>query len=178
MPTTGDLESVKWDMTISASLTLLLAVGTFSGALLGKNAVATGECEKTAGMQVYSNVFVHKETGDLLGYDLALKRSGDSGVDALLYVYEGGESDEGIPLSGQISNGRLSVQGTWVEHGVEYPSKKEIVQTHFVKIVGTLESAAFRGELTIEGVGEREQVRLKRVKTIWSCKKWNPSLVN
>jgi len=126
-------------------------------------------------MQVYSNVFVHKETGDLLGYDLAIKRDGDSRVDSLLYVYEGGDSDDGVSLSGQISNSRLSVQGTWVEHLVEYPSKKEIVQNHFVKIVGTLDSAAFRGELTIEGMGEREQVRLKRVKRIWSCKNWNPS---
>ena len=38
----------------------------------------------------------------------------------------------------------LSVQGTWVEHPVEYPSKKEIVQTHFVKLAGTLDSTAFR----------------------------------
>ena len=30
-------------------------------------------------MQVYSNVFVHEETGDVLGYDLALKRKGDLG---------------------------------------------------------------------------------------------------
>jgi hypothetical protein len=125
-------------------------------------------------MRVYSSVFVHKETGDLLGYDLAIKRNGDSGVDALLYVYEGGESDEGVPLSGQISNSRLTVQGTWVELLVEYPSKRKIVQTHFVKVVGRLDSGAFRGELTIEGMGEREQVRLKRVKTIWWCKRWNP----
>ena len=122
-------------------------------------------------MQVYSNVFVHKETGDVLGYDLAFQRNGDLRVDALFYVYEGGNSDEGVPLSGQISKNRLSVQGTWVEHLVEYPSKKEIVQTHSVKIVGTLGSTAFRGELTIEGMGEAEHVQLKRVKKIWSCKK-------
>jgi hypothetical protein len=42
-------------------------------------------------MQVYSNVFIHKETGDVLGYDLAIKHDGDSTVDALLYVYEGGK---------------------------------------------------------------------------------------
>ncbi len=122
-------------------------------------------------MQVYSNVFVHKETGDLLGYDLALNRRGDATVDALLYVYEGGPSDKGVPLSGQISKNRLSVQGTWVEHLIEYPSKKEVVQTHSVKIVGTMDPTAFRGELTIEGMGEREHVKLKRVKRIWSCKK-------
>jgi hypothetical protein len=122
-------------------------------------------------MQVYSNVFVHPETGDVLGYDLALKRNGDLGVDALFYLYEGGNSDEGVPLSGQMSKNRLSVQGTWVEHLVEYPSKKEIVHTHSVKIVGTLGSTAFRGDLAIEGMGEAEPVQLKRVKYIWSCTK-------
>jgi hypothetical protein len=152
---------------------LLIAVLALSGTLLGQK--AADECGKTAGMEVYSNVFVHKETGDLLGYDLALKRGGDSSADALLYVYEGGESDEGVRLSGHISDKLLSVQGTWVEHLVEYPSKKEIVQTHFVKIVGTLEPASFHGELTIEGMGEGEQVRLKRVKKIWSCKKVDAS---
>jgi len=156
-------------------LNLLLAVVALSATLLAQNTVPADECERTARMQVYSNVFVHEETGDLLGYDLALKRKVDSGVDALLYVYEGGDSDAGVPLSGQISNNRLSVEGTWVEHLIEYPSKKEIVQTHFVKIVGTLDAAAFRGDLKIEGMGEREQVKLKRVKRIWSCNRWNPS---
>ena len=32
-------------------------------------------------MKVYSNVFIHEETGDLLGYELAIKRNADSGVD-------------------------------------------------------------------------------------------------
>jgi hypothetical protein len=165
---------LKFSMNISASLNLLLAV-SLSGTLLGQNRVASDECERTAGMRVYSNVFIHEETGDVLGYELAIKRSADSGADALLYVYEGGNSDAGVPLSGQISNNRLSIQGTWVEHLVEYPSKKEIVQTHFVKIAGTLNNAAFRGELTIEGMEEQEQIRLKPVKRIWSCRKWNPS---
>ena len=171
----GDPRQWKSDMTISVKLNLLLAVVAISGILLAQNTVAANECKRTAGMQVYSNVFVHEETGDLLGYDLAVKREVGSGVDALLYVYEGGESDAGVPLSGQASNNRLSIQGTWVEHLVEHPSKKEIVQTHFVKIVGTLDAAAFRGDLTIEGMEEREQIQLKRVKRIWSCKKWNPS---
>ena len=50
-----------------------------------------------------------------LGYDLAIKRNADSSVDALLYVYEGGAVDGGIPLSGQVVNKRLAVQGTWIE---------------------------------------------------------------
>jgi hypothetical protein len=87
-------------MSIPANLNLLLAVVAFLGTSLAQNKVATDECERTAGMQVYSNVFVHEETGDLLGYDLAVKREVGSGVDALLYVYEGGESDAGVSLSG------------------------------------------------------------------------------
>jgi hypothetical protein len=152
-------------------LTALLILVGLARPLLGQTAVATDECGRTAGMQVYSNVYLQEETGDVLGYDLALKSNGDLEADALLYVYEGGNSDEGVPLSGQISKSHLSIQGTWVEHLVEYPSKKEIVQTHSVKIVGTLDSTVFRGELTIEGMGEREHVKLKRVKRIWSCKK-------
>jgi len=153
-----------------ASLNLLLAIFAFSGTLVAQNTVVSGECKKVAGMQVYSSVFIHQETGDLLGYDLALKRNADSTVVALLYVYEGGESDPGVALAGTVSNNHLAVQGTWIEHQVEYPSKKEKVQTHFVKIEGKLDYAVFRGDLTIEGMGEREQVQLKHVKTIWSCK--------
>ena len=103
--------------------TLLILVSS-ARTLAGQATIPTDECGKTAGMEVYSNVFVHEETGDVLGYDLALKRHGDIGVAALFYVYEGGNSDEGVPLSGQISNKHLSVQGTWVEHLVEYPPKK------------------------------------------------------
>jgi len=161
-------------MTIQAHLRLLFAV-TLSGTFFAQNRVAADECERTAGMQVYSNVFVHEETGDLLEYELAIKRNADSGADALLYVYEGGNSDAGVPLSGQISNNHRSIQGTWVEHLIEYPSKKEVVQTHFVKIVGTLDTAAFRGDLTIEGMEEQEQIQLKRVMRILSCRRSNSS---
>jgi hypothetical protein len=158
-------------MPISANLSLLLVVAAFSSTLFAQSTVAADECKRTAGMQVYSNVFVHEETGDLLGYDLAFKRDAHSGIDALLYAYEGGESDPGVPLSGRLSNKQLRIQGTWVEHLVEYPSKKEIVQTHFVKIVGSLGGAVFRGELTIQDMEERQQIELKRAKTIWSCKR-------
>lgn len=157
-------------MAVSAPLILVAVVAGLSGTLLAQKPAVTDECVRTAEMQVYSSVVVHKETSDVLGYDLAVKRDGDSNVDALLYVYEGGESDDGIPLSGQISNDGMSIQGTWVEHLTEYPSKKEIVQERFVEIVGKLDSTIFRGELTIEGMVDQQQVRLKRVKRIWSCK--------
>jgi hypothetical protein len=76
----------------------------------------------------------------------------------LYFTYmKAGRATQGVPLSGKASKNRLSIQGTWVEHLVEYPSKKETVQTHFVKIVGTLDAAAFRGDLTIKGMGELGQ---------------------
>ena len=122
-------------------------------------------------MEVYSNAFAHEETGDILGYELAIKRHDDSTVEAFFYVYEGAPNHEAIPLSGHISSKNLSIQGNWVEHLIEYPSKKGIVQTHFVKIGGVLNSTSFRGEVTIEGMGERDSVLLKRIKTIWLCKR-------
>ena len=166
-------------MATSARLTVLLAlVGFSSTPANAQKPGASDECARTSGMQVYSNVSIHRETGDLLGYELAVKRNADSSVDALLYVYEGGGSDDGIPLSGQVVNKRLTVQGAWVEHLIEYPSKRTIVEKHFVKIVGDLGPAALSGELTIEGMNEREAVRLKHVKRIWSCMNWNPSSLN
>lgn len=119
-------------------------------------------------MEVYSDAFVHEETGDLLGYELAIRPKGD-GVDALLYVYEGGESD-GIPLSGKLSGQALVIEGNWVEHLIEYPSKKEIVQTHFVVIKGTITPARFQGALKIAGLTDHRSIRLKRVDHIWICR--------
>ena len=144
-----------------------LSVGSLC--LEPQTAATENPCVKTAGMQVYSDVFVHEETGDLLGYDLAIKRQGNSGAEALLYVYEGGESGEGIPLSGQVSKNRLTLKGTWVEHLVEYPSKREIVQQHSVEILGALDLANFRGEVRIGEIEDHQQIRLKRVKNVWFC---------
>jgi hypothetical protein len=101
---------------------------------------------------------------------LAIKQHDDSTVDALLYVYEGAPNDDGIPLSGRISGKNLTIQGNWVEHLVEYPSKKEIVQTHFVKIGGTLDSASFKGKVEIEGNAPPGESRLKRFEQIWVCR--------
>jgi hypothetical protein len=115
-------------------------------------------------MRVYSNVFVQEETEDVLGIELVPQRNADSNAEALLYVYEGGNSDPGVPLSGQIANSRLRVQGTWVEHLIEYPSKREIGQTHFVKIAGTLDTTMFHDEVTIEGMEEQAKTRLRHVK--------------
>jgi hypothetical protein len=127
-------------------------------------------CTRTASMQIYSNAFLSEESGDLVGYELVLKEVGNSAVETLLFVYEGAP-DDGIPLPGHISGKKLTIEGNWVEHLTEYPSKKEIVQTHLVKIDGTLDSSWFRGAVRISGMVTPDTVRLKRVDRIWVCKK-------
>lgn len=131
---------------------------------------ASEECLRTSSMRVYSNAWLSKETGDLNGFEVALKQTADSKIDALLYVYEGGLSD-GIPLPGGASGNNVTIEGAWVEHLVEYPSKKEIIKTHQVKILGTLDSKSFRGKLTIRDLSVDEDVKLRRVGNIWPCKR-------
>lgn len=126
------------------------------------------ECARTANLQTYSSAFVDRETGDLNGYELAIDEHKDSTVNAFLYVYEGGES-EGIPLPGHLSSDKLLISGTWVEHLIENPSKKEVVQTHSVKISGVLKPSSFQGKLNIEGMETDQYIRLKRVKHVWGC---------
>jgi Ankyrin repeats (3 copies)/Ankyrin repeat len=129
------------------------------------------DCARTAQMDVYSDAQVSREAGDLSGFELGLDKPNGSHRRALLFVYEGGGS-EGIPLTAiaQGSN-RLIIEGTWVEHLTEYPSKKEIVQTHRVRIAGKFTPRIFRGTISIEGLGiaNPENMQLKRVKRIWVC---------
>lgn len=155
-----------WTREIFLLCALVHSVGSLG--LRAQTAEIEDPCLKTAGMQVYSNVFMHEETGDLLGYDLAIKRLGSSGAEALLYIYEGGEAGEGIPLSGQVSKNQVTLRGTWIEHLLEYPSKRKILEQRSVEILGILTLANFSGELTISD--DHQHVRLKRVKKIWSCK--------
>jgi hypothetical protein len=86
-------------------------------------------------------------------------------MEGLLFIYEGGAAD-GRNLPGHISGKKLTIEGDWVEHLIESPSKKEIVQTHLVKIDGNLDSKWFRGTVTIGDIFESRAVRLKRVNHI------------
>jgi hypothetical protein len=147
---------------------LALLVGSLRVQAQQMSVSVPDQCARTADMLVYSNVFIHKETGDLLGYELAVKRMGVSGAEALLYVYEGGKADEGIPLSGQISKNRLSLKGTWVEHLIEHPSKKNITEEHSVEVFGTMDTVAFHGEIAISEM-DHQRVKLRHVKRIWPC---------
>ena len=129
------------------------------------------ECARTSQMRIYSNAFLSKETGDVGGIELALLEHDDSIVDALLYIYEGAANDDGIHLPGRIAGKRVTVEGNWEERVVEYPSKREVVQTHFVSIDGTLDSTWFRGRIKIQGLSMPATIQLKRVKHIWVCKR-------
>jgi hypothetical protein len=129
------------------------------------------DCGRTAEMRIYSTAYLSQETGDVGGIELAIQDKSDSTVDALMFVYEGAPNDDAIPLSGRLDSEHLTLQGIWVEHLVEYPSKKEVVQTHLVSVNGTLDLSSIRGDLKIEGLDFPEKIRLSRVSQIWMCKK-------
>lgn len=127
------------------------------------------ECSPTAGMEIYSNAWASAETGDVGGFDLALRRNG-SQVDGLLYIYEGADNTDGIPLSGTVAGKTATLEGTWVEHLTEYPSQKEVVQRRSVRLVATLGPGLVRGTVSIQGSARTEPIRLKRVQQIWRCR--------
>jgi len=97
------------------------------------------ECERTAQMRVYSNASFIEAAGDVVGYELAVQRREGTSIDALLYFYEGVPNKDGISVSGHIAGGKLAMEGDWVEHLIEQPSNKEVVETHHVTVNGTLD---------------------------------------
>jgi len=143
---------------------------------LSAQEASDAECSQISPMSVYSNAWIDQETTDLNGFELALKQMGESKIAALLYVYEGTLAD-GIPLPGHISGRSLIIEGTWVEHLVEYPSKTETVQTHLVKIAGAMDSKSFRGRITIKDLSFDEDVMLERVRNVWRCKSYVSTII-
>jgi hypothetical protein len=137
--------------------------------LIASAQASADPCVQTKSMRIYSNAYIHEETGDLLGYELAIKQRPDASIEALLYIYEGSTAGEGIDLPGQISGKDLTIAGNWIERSIEYPSKKEIVQTYSVRINGTLSLTAFLGRIKIADLEEGE-IKLRRVNHIWACK--------
>jgi hypothetical protein len=152
----------------NCSLCFVLFVLSLFPSAFGQDAWK-GECARTADLKIYSGAFTAEQTGDLEGYELAIDERKGPSASVRLYVYEGAAS-EGIDLPGHITSDKLVVQGNWVEHLIEYPSKKEVVQTHFVKISGTLTPSLFEGNLTIESMEKNQAIKLRRVKRIWMCK--------
>ena len=129
------------------------------------------DCAGTAQMDIYSDAQVSKVTGDLSGFELALGNPNGSRRKALLFLYEGSVSN-GIPLTANINGGHVSIQGTWVEHLTGGPSKKDTVQRHLVRLVGTLTPKILLGTISIEDfqIANPDKLRLKRVTQIWACK--------
>lgn len=152
------------------ALALLVAVVVSARNSFGQSRVPD-ECARTAQMDVYSDAQVSRVTGDLSGFDLALDKPNVSQRNALLFVYEGGGS-EGIPLPITANRDNVVIEGTWVEHLTEYPSKKDIVETHRVRITGRITPTSFRGTISIEGleIMNPDSMLLKRAKQIWPCK--------
>jgi hypothetical protein len=132
----------------------------------------TQECVQTAHMNIYSDAQVSSVSGDLGGFELALdKNSNGPQSKALLFVYEGSYS-EGIPLTATINGDHLLIEGTWVEHLTEYPSKKDIVQKRFVRLRAHFTPKTLQGTISIEGleIANPDKMRLKRVRQVWDCK--------
>jgi hypothetical protein len=148
---------------------ILMSILLSIASLIASAQTSLDRCAQTKSMRIYSNAYVHEGTGDLLGYELAIKQHHDAAVEALLYVYEGSAAGDGIDLPGHISDGNLTVAGNLTEHLIEFPSKKKIVQTHFVRINGTLNQTSFLGKIMIADLDQGE-IKLKRVNHIWMCK--------
>lgn len=129
----------------------------------------TEACSETARMEIYSDAWFSNETGDVNGFELALEPPSGERRKAMLYVYEGAANTEGIPLALTAAGKNVVIQGTWVEHLIEYPSKREIVQKHFVRITATMTPDLLRGDLSIEGMVKPTRISLKKVKRIWLC---------
>ena len=146
----------------------LLSLVPFLGFGASQN-TSPDECAKTAHLQIYSNAVFVEEAGDVVGYELVFQERNRKSAEALLYVYEGVPNEDGISVSGQISGTKLTMAGNWVQHLIEEPSKREIVETRPVEVSGTLDSNRFRGTIKISGLAT--SVTLKRVGHIWMCRR-------
>jgi len=126
-------------------------------------------CAQTAHLQIYSNAVFVEEAGDVVGYEIAFQQRKRNSIDALLYFYEGVPNEDGVHISGQISGVNLTMRGNWVQHLIEEPSKKEIVETHPVEVAGTLNPNRFRGTIKVSDLAT--PVTLKHINHIWVCRR-------
>jgi hypothetical protein len=130
-------------------------------------ALAKDECQQTATYKIYSNAFYSQETGDVGGYELALKPTTGNSYEALLYVYEGVPTLDGISLVGHRQGTTVSLEGNWRQELVEHPSKRNITQTQHVKLKGRISGSHFRGSVQIDN--DSSSLSLKLVNYIWRC---------
>jgi hypothetical protein len=132
---------------------------------------AKNECPQTTTYRIYSNAFYSKETGDVGGYELALKPTTGNSYDALLYIYEGAPNTDGIAMTGTGQAPTISLEGNWIEELIEYPSKRHVTDTKHVKLKGRFSKAKFSGLVQIDN--DSSPFSLKSTNHIWLCKALN-----
>jgi hypothetical protein len=123
------------------------------------------ECNGNLCLQVYSNADFIEEAGDVIGYELAFEPRSGKSIKAQLYIYQGEPNTDGIDVSGHFSDGKVMMEGKWIQHLVEEPSNKEIIESQPVEITGTLDPKWFRGIIRVSG--HAEKVTLKRTDRTW-----------
>jgi hypothetical protein len=126
-------------------------------------ALAKDECVQTASYKIYSNAFLSQETGDVGGYELALKPTTGNSYEALLYIYEGAPILAGIPLVGGKQGATISLE--WHQELVEHPLN--ITQAQHIELKGRISGNHFRGSLQIDN--DSSSLSLKLVNYIWLC---------
>ncbi len=129
---------------------------------------AKDECPQTLVYRIYSNAFFPEESGDVVGYDLALKPTNGNSYESLLYIYEGAPNLDGISLVGDRKGATISLEGDWREELVEYPSKRNITRIQHVKLKGRISERHFRGLLQLDSTSF--PLSLKLANHIWLCK--------
>jgi hypothetical protein len=129
-----------------------------------------GICAQPNRLKTYSNASFIEEAGDVVGYEFVLQRPHSGSIHAFLYDYEGVPNAAAISLSGRISGTKVTMEGDRVQHLIEQPSGKEIVETSHVGVEGILGSTWFRGTISIGNNTTPDHVQLKRVGHIWTCK--------
>ena len=136
--------------------------------IIGSAAAQQGDrdyCEAASSGVAYSNAYVHRETGDTLGYAIVLR----SDNKAIVYVYEGGAPSQ-IELPFERTGNRVVIRGVWHEKLIEYPSRREFVKDRPVLVDGVLLGDTLKAMITIADL-DRLEVKLKRVAHILGCGK-------
>lgn len=126
------------------------------------------DCSRTSHMRIYSNATYVEEAGDVVGIELAFSRLSDKSVSALLYVYEGAPTKDGVPLPGQFTGSTLAIEGIWVQQS-RNSSGGKIAHRVPIKLYGQLDERKFVGTIQIDAVSP-QAIQLQRVDAVWLCR--------
>jgi hypothetical protein len=95
---------------------------------------------------IYSNVEYNEEGGDLLGYEIEFIANGPR-VTGVLRIYQGG-CGEPVPLTGELTDGKIALGGESRSYGV-------------VKISATIIQGHMSATIRIEKSAKPETVKLQ-----------------